>query len=80
VPDVTGQPTPEARAQLEELGLVVEETEEICEEDIQPNHVCRTDPSAGSEVEPGTTVTIFYQTPGAVDEGNEGPGGGEDDE
>ncbi|MDQ4095474.1 MAG: Stk1 family PASTA domain-containing Ser/Thr kinase, partial [Actinomycetota bacterium] len=42
VPDVTGQPTPEARAQLEELGLVVEETEEICEEDIQPNHVCRT--------------------------------------
>ena len=79
IPDVTGQSTSEARAQLEELGLSVTEQEEICEDAIQPNHVCRTDPQAGSEVEQGDSVTIYYQTPGGGDEGNEGPGGGDEE-
>jgi serine/threonine-protein kinase len=78
IPDVSGLSTSEARAQLEELGLSVTEQEEICEDAFTPNQVCRTDPPAGTEVESGSSVTIFYQTPGNPDEDNSGPGGGDD--
>ncbi len=68
IPDVTGENVTEARATLEELGLAVTEVEQICDDvTIPPNHVCNTDPPANSEVEAGSTVTVFYQAPGGDD-------------
>ena len=80
VPDVTGDPESEATNELTELGLTVERVEQPCDDSsIQPNHVCGTDPPAGSEVEEGATVTLIVQPPGE-DEGeeNEGEGNGEE--
>ena len=62
--DYEGEPVEQVRQELTELGLEVTETQEVCDEAIPPNHVCRTEPPAGSEVRAGDTVTIFVQPPG----------------
>ena len=78
IPDVSGQSVPEGQAQLEELGLVVTPVEDVCDDpSIEPNHVCGTDPPAGTEVEEGDEVTLIYQAPGGEEENNEGEGGGD---
>ena len=76
IPDVTGDPVAEAQSELEGLGLVVTTVEDVCDDSIEPNHVCDTDPPAGTEVEEGEEVTVIYQAPGG-EEDNEGEGGGE---
>ena len=79
IPDVTGEPLSSAEAQLQELGLETNPVEEVCDDpSIQPNHVCETNPPAGTEVEEGETVTIIYQAPGGDEEDNSGEGGGDD--
>ena len=62
LPDVTGDDKESARSQLEDLGLVVQESEQECGE--LPNRVCDTDPGPGSEVAEGDTVTLLVQPAG----------------
>jgi beta-lactam-binding protein with PASTA domain len=57
VPDVTGRTESDARAELEDLGLVVEVRTESSE-DVDEGLVVSTDPAAGATVEAGTTVTM----------------------
>ena len=80
IPDVTGDSVSSAEAELQELGLETSSVEEVCDDpSIQPNHVCATDPPAGTEVEEGDAVTIIYQAPGAEEEeDNSGEGGGDE--
>ena len=63
LPDVTGQDADDAQDDLEELGLVVTQTDEICDDPtIPPGSVCRTDPPANSDVASEDSVTLFVQT------------------
>ena len=60
--DVTGDNADDAEVQLEDLGLVVSQSDEVCADpDIDPGEVCRTNPAAGTEVQAGDSVTIFVQ-------------------
>ncbi len=58
VPELAGLPFDEAQAQLTEVGLQAEfgETEE--DPDVEPNHVIRTEPDAGTPLEAGSTVVL----------------------
>lgn len=58
VPYVVGNLRKEARARLLEANLKVRFEEEDSDEDA--NQVLRTEPSAGTPVAEGTTVTVFY--------------------
>jgi eukaryotic-like serine/threonine-protein kinase len=62
VPDVTGKSRDEATSELEDAGFNVQEEEEDCDE--APDTVCSQDPSAGTELEEGETVTISVQPAG----------------
>jgi serine/threonine-protein kinase len=57
---LTGQEPQDVQAVLEELGLVVAFDDEPS--DIDEGLVTRTDPPEGSEVEAGSTVTVFVST------------------
>jgi serine/threonine-protein kinase len=57
VPDVTGETEENARSELEGAGLQVEVEREESEE-AEPGVVLAQDPAGGTEVEPGTTVTV----------------------
>ncbi len=62
IPDVTGTPVDEARRRLTDLGLEVEVQEGGGLFDrLLPGDpkVCETDPEAGEERDPGTTVAIL---------------------
>ena len=61
VPDVTGRPEAEARNALAEVGLQASRTEEASN-DVPAGNVIRTEPSAGSQVEPNATVTLVVST------------------
>lgn len=64
LPDVTGQKANQAQHMLEkDLGLIVDQQPYTgtapCT--FQPGFVCAEDPSAGTPVSPGDTVTLFVQ-------------------
>ncbi|MHA2787598.1 Stk1 family PASTA domain-containing Ser/Thr kinase [Corynebacterium sp. S7] len=57
VPDVTGMTRSEAQTMLIDLGFEVDVTHEA-NSDVQENHVIRTNPSAGSQLQSGTKITM----------------------
>ncbi len=65
VPDVTGQASTDAQATLEAAGFVVTTSEQPSAE-VEEGLVIGTNPAAGTEVAPATTVTIAVST-GAED-------------
>jgi eukaryotic-like serine/threonine-protein kinase len=70
LPDFTGQPAGAAEAELERLGLEVDQDTETGECLQPPNTVCSMDPEPGTEVEEGDRVTLFVQETGG--DGGEG--------
>jgi eukaryotic-like serine/threonine-protein kinase len=67
VPDVTGRAEAEARSALEAAGLRADVSQEESTEE-EPGTVLRQDPSAGSEVDKGTSVAIVVaKAPPEVD-------------
>lgn len=59
VPDnLVGMSQAEAEAALEEVGLVPEIGDEVASEDVEIGLVAQTDPSGGTRVDTGSTVTI----------------------
>jgi beta-lactam-binding protein with PASTA domain/predicted Ser/Thr protein kinase len=58
IPDVTGQPTNDARRTLEALGFHVEVTQDFST-DVPRGQVISTDPSSGRRAPKGSTVTLF---------------------
>jgi beta-lactam-binding protein with PASTA domain/tRNA A-37 threonylcarbamoyl transferase component Bud32 len=70
LPDLTGQPAGAAEAELERLGLQVDQDTETGECLQPPNTVCSMDPEPGTEVEEGDRVTLFVQETGG--DGGEG--------
>jgi eukaryotic-like serine/threonine-protein kinase len=73
--DLTGLPADQAAAALEQFGLDVTQQElaEGCGED--PGAVCDQDPSPGTPVSPGDSVTLFVE-PATQDQAAGNPGGG----
>jgi beta-lactam-binding protein with PASTA domain len=66
VPDVVGQPEGDAQKTLEDAGFTVTSTEESSA-DVEIGLVISTNPSAGTEVAPGTTVAMVVSSgPGDV--------------
>jgi beta-lactam-binding protein with PASTA domain len=66
VPDVVGQPEGDAQKTLEDAGFTVSSTEESSA-DVEIGLVISTNPSAGTEVAPGTEVALVVSTgPGDV--------------
>ena len=66
VPDVTGQAAADAQATLEGDGFVVTSTEQASD-DVEAGLVISTNPSAGTEVAPGTSVEMVVSSgPGEV--------------
>lgn len=76
VPDVTGYTTADAAASLQEAGLTVAQTAYLVDTGVDPGHVVRTEPPAGTEVDEGTETTILAAALRAEQPG----GGGDDDE
>lgn len=70
IPDLTDYTSEEAEEALTNLGLSVEikKGESTSEENIEANHVIRTDPKAKEEVAVGSTVTIYVSMGIAVEE------------
>ena len=70
IPDLTNYTYEEAQEALDGLGIVIEQRkiESTSEENIEANHVIRTDPEAGEEVAVGSTVTVYVSMGIAVDE------------
>ncbi|PRO65275.1 Stk1 family PASTA domain-containing Ser/Thr kinase [Alkalicoccus urumqiensis] len=62
VPEVSGQPVEEARMELEELDLEVEErTRE--DDDTEAGHVISTSPGAGTSVKVGSSIEVIVSSP-----------------
>ncbi|GAB3453944.1 Stk1 family PASTA domain-containing Ser/Thr kinase [Streptomonospora sediminis] len=61
VPDLSNQTQDEAESTLSDLGLTPSFQEEASE-DVEPGRVVRQDPGAGTEVDPGSSVTVFIAT------------------
>jgi beta-lactam-binding protein with PASTA domain/tRNA A-37 threonylcarbamoyl transferase component Bud32 len=67
LPDVTGQSAADAEAELEDLGLRVDQDPET-EPCLQPpDTVCRMDPEPDTQVEEGDLITLFVQAGGEGD-------------
>jgi eukaryotic-like serine/threonine-protein kinase len=64
LPDLTGQPADAAEAQLEQLGLRVDQDTENGECLQPPDTVCSMEPDPGTELEEGDEVTLFVQPSG----------------
>ena len=62
VPDVRDLPEADAVGALEDAGLVVADTQTRANDDIAAGNALRTDPEAGSEVDPGSEVTLFLSS------------------
>ena len=62
--DVTGLNANQASAILEDSGLEVVEADARGPCKVPPNSVCDQDPSPGTEVAPGDTVTLYVRPPG----------------
>ena len=65
VDDVVCLPYGQAKSRLERAGLVVVLGEPVTPNPVCPNlnRVAAQDPGGGSEVEPGSTVTLFTAAP-----------------
>jgi beta-lactam-binding protein with PASTA domain len=61
VPDVAGQTAADAQAAIEGVGLVAA-LEDTSSDDVETGLVTETSPAAGTEVEAGSTVTVFVST------------------
>jgi beta-lactam-binding protein with PASTA domain len=61
VPDVAGLPAADGQAAIEAVGLVAA-TEEQPSADIEVGLVIETSPAAGTQVDPGSTVTMIVST------------------
>ena len=59
VPEVRDLPEPDAIAALEAAGLVVTATETRANDNIAPGDALRTEPEAGTLVDPGSGVTLI---------------------
>jgi serine/threonine-protein kinase len=59
---LAGQDPADVQAALEALGLVVAPLQQEPSDTIEEDAVTRTDPPEGTEVDPGSTVTIFVST------------------
>ena len=59
VPEVRDLPEPDAVAALEAAGLVVTVTETRANDNIAPGDALRTEPEAGTLVDPGSGVTLI---------------------
>ena len=59
IPDLAGMTVAEAQAALIDANLVPDGPQEEPSDSIDEGLVTRTDPAAGQDVEPGSTVTIF---------------------
>jgi eukaryotic-like serine/threonine-protein kinase len=59
IPDLQGQTVADAQRALNELGLVLGGPTEEPSDTVDAGLVTRTDPAAGQDVDPGSTVTIF---------------------
>ncbi len=70
MPNVIGEEAEAARDALEAEGLVVTETEQACSPEIEPGHVCETDPPPDEEVRAGDSVTLFIQPDVPPEEGD----------
>ena len=62
VPDVTNSSLSEAKDVLEQLNFIIETIKYEATEDIDKDKVIKTSPSAGMEVEPNTTITIYVSS------------------
>lgn len=58
IPNVVGKPAEEAQAELRQAGFEVE-VETVPSNDIEKDHVIRTDPAAGEKADVGSTVKMF---------------------
>ena len=59
IPDLQGNSVADAQAALIDLGLVPDGPQEEPSDTVDPGQVTRTDPAAGQDVDPGSSVTIF---------------------
>ena len=62
IPDVTNSTLSEAKEVLEQLDFIIETIKYEATEDIDKDKVIKTSPSAGMEVEPNTTITIYVSS------------------
>ncbi|QBI51895.1 Stk1 family PASTA domain-containing Ser/Thr kinase [Streptomonospora litoralis] len=72
VPDVSGMTQEEAQSALSDVGLTPSFQQEPSE-DVEPGRVTRQDPAAGTEVDPGSTVTVWLATEPEEEEEEESP-------
>nr|WP_090277071.1 Stk1 family PASTA domain-containing Ser/Thr kinase [Mycolicibacterium komanii]CRL70973.1 serine/threonine protein kinase [Mycolicibacterium komanii] len=61
VPDVSGQPSADAIAELQNRGFKTR-TDQRPDSTVPPDHVISTDPSADSSVDPGEEITLNVST------------------
>jgi beta-lactam-binding protein with PASTA domain/predicted Ser/Thr protein kinase len=59
VPDVTNRDYQSAYKELDTLGLIIDETNEVFDDEISEGLVVRTDPKAGLTVKEGSEITIY---------------------
>ncbi len=59
IPDVTGKPFDEAKAQIEKIGLKVGKVTKEYSSEIPAGYVIAISPSAGTQVEPGTEIAFI---------------------
>jgi serine/threonine-protein kinase len=62
VPDVSGRSAAEAGGILGNAGLNVSKTQEEASDSVPAGQVTRTDPGAGTEVDKGSSVTVFVSS------------------
>ncbi len=81
VPALIGLTLEEALAELDALGLVLEEGGTETSEDVAEGSVASQEPEDGTEVEPGTSILVFLSTgPAAVDLASFDPVGADPDD
>ncbi|MBB4935554.1 serine/threonine-protein kinase [Lipingzhangella halophila] len=59
VPDVSGMTRDDATAELQDAGFQIGSTSQETSEDVEEGRVTRTDPEAGSQADPETTVDMW---------------------
>lgn len=62
VPDMTGMTEAEAKAALEEQGLLWNLAEPVESDEVEAGQLVSSDPEAGTEVEEGSTVTLTFSS------------------
>lgn len=62
VPDVTNLEISEAIAKLEENGFHIGETLEVVDNEVEVDHIVKTDPKAGHKAKEGSDVNLYVST------------------